>query len=213
MNNPTISIIGNKIFLEIISELKLFRDSKINFLDNIQYLLNEKIPEESIVLFFINKNNKSDFIKIKEKNLPLILITPKNLSEIKLINNFNEEIIMPFRVSDLKTKIISVLAKYKFKFNSLINLKDYTIDKYERKIKKNNIELQLTEKETELLVLFSKEKEPLSRNFVLEKVWKYSAKTDTHTVETHIHRLRKKIKEKFNDNNFIISTKEGYIIN
>ena len=212
MNNPTISIIGNKIFLEIISELKLFRDSKINFLDNIQYLLNEKIPEESIVLFFINKNNKSDFIKIKEKNLPLILITPKNLSEIKLINNFNEEIIMPFRVSDLKTKIISVLAKYKFKFNSLINLKDYTIDKYERKIKKNNIELQLTEKETELLVLFSKEKEPLSRNFVLEKVWKYSTKTDTHTVETHIHRLRKKFLDKFNDKNFIKNNNKGYYI-
>ena len=212
MNNPTISIIGNKIFLEIISELKLFRDSKINFLDNIQYLLNKKIPEESIVLFFINKNNKNDFIKIKEKNLPLILITPKNLSEIKLINNFNEEIIMPFRVSDLKTKIISVLAKYKFKFNSLIKLKDYTIDKYERKIKKNNTELQLTEKETELLVLFSKEKEPLSRNFVLEKVWKYSTKTDTHTVETHIHRLRKKFLDKFNDKNFIKNNNKGYYI-
>ncbi len=212
MNNPTISIIGNKIFLEIISELKLFRDSKINFLDNIQYLLNKKIPEESIVLFFINKNNKNDFIKIKEKNLPLILITPKNLSEIKLINNFNEEIIMPFRVFDLKTKIISVLAKYKFKFNSLIKLKDYTIDKYERKIKKNNTELQLTEKETELLVLFSKEKEPLSRNFVLEKVWKYSTKTDTHTVETHIHRLRKKFLDKFNDKNFIKNNNKGYYI-
>ena len=212
MNNPTISIIGNKIFLEIISELKLFRDSKINFLDNIQYLLNKKIPEESIVLFFINKNNKNDFIKIKEKNLPLILITPKNLSEIKLINNFNEEIIMPFRVFDLKTKIISVLAKYKFKFNSLINLKDYTIDKYERKIKKNNTELQLTEKETELLALFSKEKEPLSRNFVLEKVWKYSTKTDTHTVETHIHRLRKKFLDKFNDKNFIKNNNKGYYI-
>ena len=212
MNNPTISIIGNKIFLEIISELKLFRDSKINFLDNIQYLLNEKIPEESIVLFFINKNNKSDFIKIKEKNLPLILITPKNLSEIKLINNFNEEIIMPFRVSDLKTKIISVLAKYKFKFNSLINLKDYTIDKYERKIKKNNIELQLTEKETELLILFTKEKEPLSRNFILEHVWKYSTKTDTHTVETHIHRLRKKFLDKFKDKNFVKNNNKGYYI-
>ena len=212
MNNPTISIIGNKIFLEIISELKLFRDSKINFLDNIQYLLNKKIPEESIVLFFINRNNKNDFIKIKDKNLPLILIKPKNLSETKLINNFNEEILMPFRVFDLKTKIISVLAKYKFKFNSIIKLKDYTIDKYERKIKKNNIELQLTEKETELLVLFSKEKEPLSRNFVLEKVWKYSTETDTHTVETHIHRLRKKFLDKFNDKNFIKNNNKGYYI-
>ena len=213
MNNLTISIIGNKIFLEIIRELKLFRDSKINFLDNINYLSNiKKVPEETIVLFFINNDNKNVFIKIKDKNFPLILIRPKNLLEIKLTNNFDEEMIMPFRVVDLKTKIISVLAKYKFKFNSLIELKDYIIDKHERKIKKNNIELQLTEKETELLVLFSKDKEPLSRNYVLENVWKYSTKTDTHTVETHIHRLRKKFLDKFNDKNFIKNNNKGYYI-
>jgi len=213
MNNLTISIIGNKIFLEIIRELKLFRDSKINFLDNINYLSNiKKVPEETIVLFFINNDNKNVFIKIRDKNFPLILIRPKNLLEIKLTNNFDEEMIMPFRVVDLKTKIISVLAKYKFKFNSLIELKDYIIDKHERKIKKNNIELQLTEKETELLVLFSKDKEPLSRNYVLENVWKYSTKTDTHTVETHIHRLRKKFLDKFNDKNFIKNNNKGYYI-
>ena len=213
MNNLTISVIGNKIFLEIIRELKLFRDSKINFLDNINYLSYiKKVPEETIVLFFINNDNKNVFIKIRDKNFPLILIRPKNLLEIKLTNNFDEEMIMPFRVVDLKTKIISVLAKYKFKFNSLIELKDYIIDKHERKIKKNNIELQLTEKETELLVLFSKDKEPLSRNFVLENVWKYSTKTDTHTVETHIHRLRKKFLDKFNDKNFIKNNNKGYYI-
>jgi len=212
MNNLTISIIGNKIFLEMISELKLFRDSKINFLDNINSLSNKKISEESIVLFFINKDNKNDLIKIKEKNVPLILITPKNLSEIKLMSNNTEELITPFRMFDLKTKITSVLAKYKYKFSSLIKLKDYTIDKYERKIKKNNIELQLTEKETELLILFTKEKEPLSRNFILEHVWKYSTKTDTHTVETHIHRLRKKFLDKFKDKNFVKNNNKGYYI-
>ena len=212
MNNLTISIIGNKIFLEIARELKLFCDSKIDFLDNINSLSNKKISEGSIVLFFIDKDNKNDFIKIKEKNFPLILLKPKNLFAIKLTSDFTEEVIMPFRVSDLKAKIISVLAKYKFKFNSLIKLNDYIIDKYERKITKNNIELQLTEKETELLVLFSKNKEPLSRNFVLENVWKYSTKTDTHTVETHIHRLRKKFLDKFNDNNFIKNNNKGYYI-
>ena len=113
---------------------------------------------------------------------------------------------------DLKTKIISVVAKYKYKLDSLIKLKDYTIDKYENKIKENNIELQLTEKETELLVLFSKEKEPLSRNFVLRSVWKYSTKTDTHTVETHIHRLRKKFLDKFKDKNFLKNNNDGYYI-
>ena len=119
---------------------------------------------------------------------------------------------MPFNVFDLYKKIISLIAKFEFKKVSLINLKDYIIDKNERKIKKNNIELQLTEKETELLVLFSKEKEPLSRNFVLRSVWKYSTKTDTHTVETHIHRLRKKFLDKFKDKNFIKNNSKGYYI-
>ena len=212
MNNLTISVIGNKIFSEIISELKLFRDSKINFLDNINSLSDKKIFDEGIVLFFMNKDNKNDFIKIKEKNFPLILITSKNFSNIKLISNHIEEIVIPFRMFDLKTKIISVVAKYKYKLDSLIKLKDYTIDKYERKIKENNIELQLTEKETELLILFSKEKKPLSRNFILENVWKYSTKTDTHTVETHIHRLRKKFLDKFKDKNFIKNNSKGYYI-
>ena len=212
MNNLTISVIGNKIFSEIISELKLFRDSKINFLDNINSLSDKKIFDEGIVLFFMNKDNKNDFIKIKEKNFPLILITSKNFSNIKLISNHIEEIVTPFRMFDLKTKIISVVAKYKYKLDSLIKLKDYTIDKYERKIKENNIELQLTEKETELLILFSKEKKPLSRNFILQNVWKYSAKTDTHTVETHIHRLRKKFLDKFKDKNFLKNNNDGYYI-
>ena len=52
--------------------------------------------------------------------------------------------------------------------------------------------MQLTEKEINFLILFSKTKQPISRNLVLERVWKYSPESDTHTIETHIHRLRKK---------------------
>ena len=70
----------------------------------------------------------------------------------------------------------------------------------------------MTEKETNFLILFSQYDKPLSRNFVLKKVWKYSSESDTHTVETHIHRLRKKILEKFNDNNFIKNNEKGYYI-
>jgi len=212
MNNLTISVIGNKIFSEIISEIKLFSDSEINFLDNINSLPNKKMSEASIVLFFINKDNKNDFEKIRDKNFPLILITTKDFSKLKLMGNHIEVMVAPFSIFDLKAKITSVLAKFKHKFSSLIKLKNYTIDKYERKIKENNIEIQLTEKETELLILFSKEKEPLSRNFILENVWKYSTETDTHTVETHIHRLRKKFLDKFNDKNFIKNNNKGYYI-
>ena len=86
------------------------------------------------------------------------------------------------------------------------------IDKNKRKIKKNNLVLQLTEKEINFLVLFSKSKEPISKNLVLKNVWNYSPETETHTVETHIHRLRKKILEKFKDNNFIKNNNKGYYI-
>ena len=112
----------------------------------------------------------------------------------------------------MKKKIISLIARQEFKKNSFIDLNGYTIDKNERKLKKNDVELQLSEKEINFLILFSKEKEPISRNFVLKKVWNYSSESDTHTVETHIHRLRKKILEKFNDNNFIKNNNRGYYI-
>ena len=88
----------------------------------------------------------------------------------------------------------------------------YIIDKNERKIKKNNLELQLSEKEINFLILFSKTKEPVSRNLVLKNVWNYSEETETHTVETHIHRLRKKILKKFNDDAFIKNNEKGYYI-
>ena len=60
--------------------------------------------------------------------------------------------------------------------------------------------------------MFSQNNKPLSKNFVLEKVWNYSPESDTHTVETHIHRLRKKILDKFNDDNFIKNNEKGYYI-
>ena len=98
------------------------------------------------------------------------------------------------------------------KKNSLINLKGYTIDKNERKIRKNDLELQLSEKEIDFLILFSESQDPIKRDLVLRKVWHYSQETETHTVETHIHRLRKKFSDKFHDNDFIKNNKKGYYI-
>jgi len=212
MNNLTISIFGNKIFLEIINELELFPGSKVNISDNFNIPVSNEIGNNQIIFFFITNNNKSDFIKIKRTKKPIIIIAPPSISHNKYSGDFVEQINMPFKVNNFKKKVISLLAKHKFKLSSLINLKDYVIDKNERKIKKNDLELQMTEKETNFLILFSQYDKPLSRNFVLKKVWKYSSETDTHTVETHIHRLRKKISEKFNDDNFIKNNKDGYYI-
>ena len=75
------------------------------------------------------------------------------------------------------------------------------------------MKLNLTEREGNLIIFLNKSTSPVSVDTLQKEVWEYGSELETHTVETHIYRLRKKIKEKFNDNNFIISTKEGYIIN
>ena len=150
--------------------------------------------------------------KAKDPIFSYEIIPPLRGKTVRDIIDIVEQLNMPFSVLSLEKKIVSVLARYKFKKNSLINLCGYIIDKNERKIKKNNLILQLTEKEIDLLILFSQKNQPLSKNFILKNVWNYSSKSDTHTVETHIHRLRKKFLKKFKDNNFIKNNDKGYYI-
>ena len=190
MNEFTISIIGNKIFYEIINEIKLFSKYKIKFYEN------------------------SDLFNTVSNSEKYIALSFENSLSLKIINQGNilEKIKMPFKILDFEKKIILSIAKSEFKSNSLINLSSYVIDKNERKIKKNGVQLKLSEKEINFLILFNKSSKPISRNLVLRKVWNYSPETQTHTVETHIHRLRKKILEKFGDDNFIKNNNEGYYI-
>ena len=72
--------------------------------------------------------------------------------------------------------------------------------------------ITLTEKEIQLLELFLSNNKPISKNKILSLVWKYSLDADTHTVETHIYRLRKKINVKFSDEKFITNNKDGYFL-
>ena len=207
MSNFNISILSNKIFSEIVREIKLFSKYEIKYYPDIDLWIKDSKKENQIVVYFENFSNKD-----KINNFPSIFIT-KSSEKIKKSPLSSEEVLkMPFKILDFEKKIISVLAKYEFKRNSLILLSGYTIDKNERKIKKNNLELQLSEKEIDFLILFSKSNNPINRNLVLKKVWKYSDESETHTVETHIHRLRKKILEKFGDKNFIKNNEKGYYI-
>ena len=208
----TISIFGNQIFFEIINELKLFSKYKLKFYDNLDLCTKDAMELDQLVIFFITKTNKKHFKQIENYSFPLIIIANFSLSRNLLSSEFMEQLNMPFRVVNLEKKIVSLEARYKFKKRSLINLCGYIIDKNERKIKKNNLVLQLTEKEINFLVLFKQNDKPLSRNFILKNVWNYSPESETHTVETHIHRLRKKFSEKFKDNNFIKNNKKGYYI-
>jgi len=212
MTDLTISIFGNKIFLEIIKEIKLFSKFRFKYYENLNLCVQDAEKYNSLGIFFVGKKDISYFSKDKVNNFPSILITESTTPHNIFSSELKEQLSMPFTILEFEKKIISLVAKSEFKKNSLIQLNDYTIDKNERKIKKNDLELQLSEKEINFLVLFSKNKKPISRNLVLKNVWNYSPKTETHTVETHIHRLRKKIYQKFDDDNFIKNNNEGYYI-
>jgi len=212
MNSLTISIFGNQTFLNIVNELKLFKDYKFISFTDFQLCINESKKNNWIIIFFKNNENKKIYKEIIKENLPLIIIDNFKKKDKKMSKELIDSLNMPFRIINLKNKITSLSAKYEFNKSSLINLGSYVIDKNQRKIKKENLELKLTEKEIDFLILFTENEKPLNRDFVLKKVWKYSTETDTHTIETHIHRLRKKIFQKFKDSNFIKNNQKGYYI-
>ena len=212
MDNLTISILGNQIFSEIISELKLFSRFKIKFYEDLDSYAKDITQSEQLIIFFLTSANQKDYEKVGRYDFPLIIISKFPITQNELPHEFVEQSTIPFSILDLEKKIISLLARYKFKKSSLIHLCGYTLNKNEKKIEKNNLKLQLTEKEIDCLILFSQIDKPLSRSFILKNIWKYSPESDTHTVETHIYRLRKKILEKFDDNNFIKNNNKGYYI-
>ena len=212
MDNLTISILGNQIFSEIISELKLFSRFKIESYEDLDSFAKNITQPEQLIIFFLTSANQKDYEKVGRYDFPLIIISKFPITQNELPHRFAEQSIIPFSILDLEKKIISLLARYKFKKSSLIHLCGYILNKNEKKIEKNNLKLQLTEKEIDCLILFSQIDKPLSRSFILNNIWKYSPESDTHTVETHIYRLRKKILEKFDDNNFIKNNNKGYYI-
>jgi DNA-binding response OmpR family regulator len=207
MSKFTISIFDNKIFFEIIKEIKLFSNFNIKHYHDFNLCVKDAEKENQLVIFFIKSGDK-----VKSFNFPLILVNQSQNSENNLLGELKDQITMPFTILSFKKKIISLIAKSEFKKNSLINLNGYIIDKNERKIKKDTLELHLSEKEINFLILFSETKSPIKKNFVLKNVWHYSENSETHTVETHIHRLRKKILDKFGDNDFIKNNDKGYYI-
>ena len=130
----------------------------------------------------------------------------------KFSDKFDAIITLPTSIKEINEIVETSFAKKQFNLNSSIKIKKYFLDKNEKRLIKDNFYIILTEKEIKLLELFLIKKKAISKNEILSLVWHYSEDADTHTVETHIYRLRKKIQEKFLDNNFILNNKDGYYL-
>jgi DNA-binding response OmpR family regulator len=102
--------------------------------------------------------------------------------------------------------------KSHFNDQSKIEIKKYIVNLNSRELLYDNLKLKLTEKEVNTILYLSKKNNPVKINELEKNVWQYQSNIETHTVETHIYRLRKKISQKFKDDNFIVSKKNGYQI-
>ena len=199
MHQLKVLILGPNSFCATLNELKPFL--KFNS-------VKEKNTSDFDVILFHEEalDDKEDNIIIKNsRSLKICVSKKKNLS-----NNFDAFLETPLSLKEINSTVENIVAKKIFSKNSSIEIKKYLLNKNEKKLWKNGNEIILTEKEIQLLELFLRIKKPISKDKILSTVWNYSSDADTHTVETHIYRLRKKINDKFSDENFIINTKDGY---
>ena len=153
-----------------------------------------------------NENSLND--KTQNINNYLIISSKKklNIDNLFVLDN------LPIKISKLIEQINIQFLKLQFNNQSQVMINKYIIDLNSREMIFNKTRLKLTEKETNTITYLSKVKKPVSIDELEKNVWSYQSDIETHTVETHIYRLRKKILSNFNDSNFIVSKKDGYQI-
>tara|TARA_Y100000768_G_C23552360_1_gene484276 strand:+ start:31 stop:585 length:555 start_codon:yes stop_codon:yes gene_type:complete len=183
MNKQFLLIHKNKILYDILYELKSILGFKIKFLPNNNFS-NEDFDPDTLIVSSENLNNNN---LIKLENLPI------ELNKLLDFLNIN-------------------LLKQKIKFQKDVKIGSYLINFNSRKMFKDEKYLQLTEKEAKIINFIKKTKNPTSVQQLQKNVWGHKSQLDTHTVETHVYRLRKKIKKIFNDSDFIKSLNKGYKI-
>lgn len=203
----------NIILVECNPLYQILFEIKNNFLFEMKNFilkdLNKADLTNSIILSkFINKDYLFKNKNIEQKKIIFLLKKNENFNKI----NNSQYIFYPFNIYDLVEKINTELIKQKYNDQSFIKILNYSLDINSRIISNASGCLKLTEREVDIILFLNDHKKPQKVNILQNQVWKYSSELETHTVETHIYRLRKKIIDKFKDDNFILSDENGYFI-
>ena len=184
MNNENLVIYDFRILYEILSEINNYINFKLISVDKISDL---------------NLKDQNDYLLISNKKI-------KNVENQITLNNFPIDIIKLIESINVK------FLKKKYSQQSDIDIGDYKLNLNSRKIFNGTKSLNLTEREANIVIYLNNSKKPVKISKLQTEVWGHNSKLETHTVETHIYRLRKKINDIFEDNNFIKSSKSGYVI-
>jgi len=182
----------NLIVYQLNHLFKIFKELE----EDLNFSVIEILDEKSLINEIKNLNN-------------YLIITKKEISKLN-----NQFILtqLPIKIFKMIERLNVEFLKLQFIEQSRVIINEYTIDVNAREMLSKNARLKLTEKEVNTIIYLSKMNKSISVNELQTKVWDYHSDMETHTVETHIYRLRKKISKKFLDDNFIISRNNGYQI-
>ena len=202
MINNHLTILGSEAFSNILNELEFsntINDNNKKFLIKIIFAENLKIKEVKNYLL----ENEPAIIFVTHKDY----LKKNNL----LLLDFHVCLELPIEIISLKEIINILITKYIFFKKSKIIIKDYEIDCNRRIVTKKKVNIKLTEKELELILTLNKSN-GLNKSSLLKSIWKHNNVLETHALETHLHRLRKKIYKYFKDENFIIEKDSVYYL-
>jgi DNA-binding response OmpR family regulator len=211
MKNIHLRIYGSSFFVDLLKEIDLEYSiffKKDNFLEDDSDL------KDVIRIIFPEKLKLIEFKRLLQKNSPtIILLNNKNfIKENKLsLLSFHQSLFLPIDIFSLKEIIKIIITKHNFFKNSKTIIDVYEIDSNQKIISRDGITIKLTEKELGL-ILALKNTKGLNKSFLLKKVWNYNENLESHAFETHLHRLRKKIKKYFKDNKFIVENNSLYYL-
>mgnify|MGYP001468264672 CR=1 FL=1 len=197
MNKQVVSFVQLTELYNILNEIKTILPFDIkNYANKEEFFIdlskNDNLNQSTIIT-----NSREDF----NSNTTKI-----DIRNILVLDKF------PIQFNKIIDQINIQLIKQKYDFQSKINIKNYNLNLNSRIISHNKKSLKLTEREIDIILFLKKQNKPKKIEVLQNEIWNYSSDLETHTVETHIYRLRKKIKDQFNDNNFIVSYKDGYSI-
>ena len=188
MSQPKVIILNLKGLYNILLELREFLKFELQYQESEKDLIAENKENIHLIISYNKISNNID-------NKNLIILTE-----------------LPIKILDLIEKININLLKLKYSSQSNFEIKQYKLDLNSRIMSFQKKDLKLTEREIEIILFLNKSKTPQSIDILQKEVWGYSENLETHTVETHVYRLRKKIKDTFKDDNFLVSSKDGYKI-
>ena len=186
----------------------------INF--NLLYEILDEI-KENLSFRIIKFPNEDDFINSPDLDNTNSVIISRSILNISFNKNITEKNFLnfsnlPLPLNKLLELINIQLIRLKYNHKSKIDIKDYELNLNSKFFYKDDLSLKLTEKEIQIILYLNERKTKHDVSDLQKYIWGYSSDMETHTVETHIYRLRKKISKKFNDENFILSHKDGYFI-